>query len=93
MTNSEESVKLARLARVVARAEEVFEDLAAASHWLHSPNAALSGAMPLSLPNAEIGAEVVLETLGRIEHGVFAWPRPIPPASPTAPRTSASASP
>lgn len=93
MTNSVESVKLARLARVVARAEEVSEDLAAASHWLHSPNAALSGAIPLSLPNTEIGAAPVLETLGRIEHGVLASPRPIPPASPTALRTSASSSP
>jgi uncharacterized protein (DUF2384 family) len=32
----------------------------------------LSGATPLSLLDTDIGAESVLDTLGRIEHGVFA---------------------
>lgn len=70
--NSEESAKLVRLARVVERAEEVFGDLDTALHWLKSPNAALSSAEPLTLMDTEIGAESVLDTLGRIEHGVFA---------------------
>jgi len=69
--NSEESGKLVRLAHVVQRAEEVFQDLNAALNWLKSPNAALSGATPLSLLDTDIGAESVLDTLGRIEHGVF----------------------
>lgn len=71
MLNSEESAKLVRLARVVERAKEVFEDFEAALNWLKSPNAALSGATPLSLLDTDIGAESVLDTLGRIEHGVF----------------------
>jgi putative toxin-antitoxin system antitoxin component (TIGR02293 family) len=70
--NSEESAKLVRLARVVERAGEVFEDLDAALDWLKSPNAALSGVTPLSMLDTDIGAETVLDTLGRIEHGVFA---------------------
>lgn len=70
--NSEESAKLVRLARVIERAEEVFEDLNASLDWLKSPNAALSGATPLSLLDTDIGAESVMDTLGRIEHGVFA---------------------
>jgi len=72
MLNSEESTKLVRLARVVERAEKVFENLDAALDWLKSPNAALSGTTPLSLLDTDIGAESVLDTLGRIEHGVFA---------------------
>src|SRR5450756_2329823 len=72
MLTSEESAKLLRLARVVGRAHEVFEDLNAALNWLKSPNAALAGAAPLSLLDTDIGAESVLDTLGRIEHGVFA---------------------
>jgi putative toxin-antitoxin system antitoxin component (TIGR02293 family) len=72
MLTSEESAKLLMLARVVGRAHEVFEDLNAALNWLKSPNAALSGAAPLSLLDTDIGAECVLDTLGRIEHGVFA---------------------
>lgn len=70
--NSEESAKLVRLARVVERAKEVFGDLYTALDWLKSPNAALSGAVPLTLMDTDIGAESVLDTLGRIEHGVFA---------------------
>jgi putative toxin-antitoxin system antitoxin component (TIGR02293 family) len=72
MLNSEESAKLVRLARVIERAEEIFEDLNASLDWLKSPNAALSGATPLSLLDTDIGAESVMDTLGRIEHGVFA---------------------
>jgi putative toxin-antitoxin system antitoxin component (TIGR02293 family) len=70
--NSEESAKLVRLARVAERAKEVFGDLDTALDWLKSPNAALSGAVPLTLMDTDIGAESVLDTLGRIEHGVFA---------------------
>lgn len=70
--NSEESSKLLRLARVVSRASEVFDDPAAAVDWLKSSNAALRGNAPLSLLDTDIGAESVLDTLGRIEHGVFA---------------------
>ena len=70
--SSEESAKLIRLARVIQRAIEVFEDADAALAWMMIPNAALSGETPFSLMDTEFGAEDVLATLGRIEHGVFA---------------------
>jgi len=54
------------------RGEDVFEDLDAAVDWLKSPNASLGGRTPLSLLDTDIGAESVIDTLGRIEHGVFA---------------------
>ena len=69
---SEESSKLLRLARVVSRAGEVLDGPAAAIDWLKSPNAALGRNVPLNLLDTDIGAESVLDTLGRIEHGVFA---------------------
>ena len=68
----DESGKLVRLARVVERAVEVFEDGHAALDWLKSPNASLEGASPLSLLDTDLGAVAVFNTLGRIEHGVFA---------------------
>ena len=68
----EESAKFVRFARVVERAETVFEDADSALNWLQSQNAALGGVTPLSLLDTEIGADSVLDTLGRIEHGVFA---------------------
>lgn len=72
MLNSEESAKLVRLARIVERADEVFEDLETALNWLKTPNTALFRATPLSLLDTDIGAESVMDMLGRIEHGVFA---------------------
>ncbi|MDP2253999.1 MAG: MbcA/ParS/Xre antitoxin family protein, partial [Thiobacillus sp.] len=66
------SAKLVRVARVVERAEAVFGDFEVALDWLKSANAALAGVTPLSLLDTEIGAESVTDTLGRIEHGVFA---------------------
>ena len=67
----EESEKVLRLARVWARACTVFPSEAAARDWLKSANATLENASPLSLLDADIGAEAVLNLLGRIEHGVF----------------------
>jgi len=69
--NSEESAKLVRLARVIERAEEVFEDFDAAIDWLKSTNTSLAGSTPLSLLDTDIGAESVMDTLGRIAHGIF----------------------
>jgi putative toxin-antitoxin system antitoxin component (TIGR02293 family) len=70
--SSEESAKVVRLARLVQRAEEVFENLDVSVDWLKSANSSLSGQTPLSLVDTEIGAELVMDTLGRIEQGVFA---------------------
>jgi len=68
----DESAKLVRFARVVERAESVFEGKEAALNWLRSPNAALGGEAPITLLDTDIGADSVLDALGRIEHGVFA---------------------
>jgi len=70
--NTEESSKIVRMARVVERAGSVFNSIDAAISWLKTPVSALSGATPLSLLDTDIGAESVMDTLGRIEHGVFA---------------------
>lgn len=67
-----ESERMFRIARVVGRAEEVFGDLANGLEWLKSPNSSLGGTSPMSLLDTYIGADWVMETLGRIEHGVFA---------------------
>jgi len=69
---SEESAKLLRVARVLARATEVFEDADAALDWLKAPNSALGRTTPLGLLDTDIGGDSVLDTLGRIEHGLFA---------------------
>ena len=69
--NSADSAKVVRLARVLAKAAETFEDLDTALDWMKSPHSAFAGATPLSLMDTEVSAENVMDTLGRIEHGVF----------------------
>jgi putative toxin-antitoxin system antitoxin component (TIGR02293 family) len=70
--SSDESGKMVRLAQVIERAVEVFEDKQTAMSWLKSPNSACGGSSPLSLLDTELGSGAVMSTLGRIEHGVFA---------------------
>jgi putative toxin-antitoxin system antitoxin component (TIGR02293 family) len=67
----DESEKVLRLGRVWERATGVLASDDAARDWLKSPNGALQNATPLSLLDADIGAEAVLDLLGRIEHGIF----------------------
>lgn len=67
-----ESERLFRVARVAARSGEIFGDLGGGVDWLKSPNSALDGNTPLSLLDTCVGADCVMDTLGRIEHGVFA---------------------
>ena len=67
----DESDRLARLARVVARAEEALGSTQKAHHWLKRENRALGGAQPLSLLDSDAGALAVENVLGRIEHGVY----------------------
>lgn len=67
-----ESEKLVRLALVVERAVQVFEDQRSALDWIKSQNPALGGTSPLSLLDTDLGSVAVVNTLGRIEQGVFA---------------------
>jgi putative toxin-antitoxin system antitoxin component (TIGR02293 family) len=66
------SEQILQIAEVAARGAEVFEDRDKFLAWMDHPNRALAGKTPLSLLNSRFGAEMVLDELGRIEHGVFA---------------------
>jgi putative toxin-antitoxin system antitoxin component (TIGR02293 family) len=68
----EESDRLARVARVMAMAGEVFEDAQKAAHWLRKPNRGLGGHVPLQLLVTGEGAGLVQQTLLKITHGAFA---------------------
>lgn len=68
--SADESDRLYRLARVLAHANRVFEDLAASADWIRTPNLALGDAPPLTLLDTDLGVEQVDQVLGRIEHGV-----------------------
>lgn len=66
-----ESERFLRFVRALARAEEVLGDKEAALAWLRSPNRSLGSARPEELLDTDIGAQSVMDVLGRIEHGVF----------------------
>ncbi len=66
------SEQIIQLAEVAARGVEVFADRESFLAWLDAPNPALQGHTPRSLLASRFGSELVLDELGRIEHGVFA---------------------
>lgn len=66
----QESERLLRVARTIARAEDVFDDLNNALAWMRSPIIVLRGATPFSLLDTEVGGELVMQTLGRIQYGI-----------------------
>lgn len=66
----EESDRLYRVARVMARAVDVLGNTEKAERWLKKPNQALGGDVPLQALDTDIGARLVEALLGRIEHGV-----------------------
>ncbi len=70
--SSELSDHLIQIARVYARAVEVFEDRDKAVKWLKYPSHALGGVTPISCLDNFSGIELVLDELGRIEYGVYA---------------------
>lgn len=67
-----EQDRLYRVDRVFGRAVQVLEDEEAARRWINQENRALGGESPLSLLDTEAGYELVLDTLARIEYGVYA---------------------
>ena len=66
-----ESDQLWRLAEVLDEATELLGTKAAASMWLRQPAIALDGQKPISLLSTSVGAEAVLELIGRLKYGVY----------------------
>lgn len=66
-----ESDRLFRFVRIAVQVSEVLGGREQASRWLHTPNRALGGQMPLELLDTDLGSRQVEEILGRIEHGVY----------------------
>jgi putative toxin-antitoxin system antitoxin component (TIGR02293 family) len=69
---SDESQRVFRLSRVLALATSALGSLEKARRWLQSPSRVLEGEVPLQLLDTDVGADAVIEEIGRIEHGVFA---------------------
>jgi putative toxin-antitoxin system antitoxin component (TIGR02293 family) len=68
----EESDRLARVARVLGAADDVFTQPEKSHRWLRKANRGLGGHVPLELLSTEAGSRLVEQALGRIEHGIMA---------------------
>lgn len=68
----EESERLLRLSRIFEAAVELFEgDVSAAVAWLRSRRPALGNTTYLAYSSTELGARMVEELIGQLDHGVF----------------------
>ena len=59
------------ISAVIVRAMDVLEDRDAALEWLTTPSDLFSGKAPMQLLNTSTGADLVLDQLVRMEHGVY----------------------
>ena len=67
--NPHESETLYRVARILERSEELLGE--EAKTWRREPVLALGNRTPLSISARAIGGELVLNLIGRLEHGVY----------------------
>lgn len=65
------SERILRIAIVAERCREVFNDPNLCNEWLKSNNTALGGLPPIRLMSSDFGIDMVLNELGRIEHGII----------------------
>lgn len=68
---SDQSERMARVARLLDRAIEVLGGKERALRWLKAPRPQLQGQPPLDFADTELGCQEVMNLLGRIEYGVF----------------------
>lgn len=66
-----ESDRIYRFARIIALAEDVFENKEEALEWLKNPQHGLGGLVPFDMLQTDAGAREVEELLVRIDYGVI----------------------
>ncbi|HEY3055759.1 MAG TPA: antitoxin Xre-like helix-turn-helix domain-containing protein [Thermoanaerobaculia bacterium] len=70
---SDESDRLARLARVYARTLFFFDgDPKAATEWLTTTQYAFDGIRPIEMLRSDVGAQEIDTLIGQLEHGILA---------------------
>lgn len=69
--STNQSDRVARAARAFATAHRVFADPDRANRWMKRPHHLLEDERPIDLLRSSTGTQVVLDALGRIEHGVY----------------------
>jgi putative toxin-antitoxin system antitoxin component (TIGR02293 family) len=70
--DSNVSEHIVQLARLMVRGTEAFGSRDNFKRWFNTPNLALGGQVPSELVNLQTGAQLIMDELSRIEHGIFA---------------------
>lgn len=70
--DSEQSERVLELAKLYSRGEEIFGTLDSFKSWMDREVVAFGNKKPKSLLDTSLGIEMLMDELGRIEHGVFA---------------------
>lgn len=65
------SEQIIQWAQIIVFGRSVFESNKIFQHWMQTPNRALGGAKPADLLDTRQGAQLLLQLLGQIEHGVY----------------------
>ena len=71
LLNESISEHVIQIAEVYSRGNEVFDSVDDFQTWLNTANKALGNRKPVELMSSRYGAQMILDELGRIEHGVF----------------------
>ncbi len=67
----EQSDRAWRLSELLVKASELFGSRVEAERWFDTPAPALDRKKPIELMTSSVGARMVEQLLGRIEHGVY----------------------
>jgi len=70
--NAEQSERVIELAKIYSRGEQVFGTLDAFKEWMSGSVLALGNKKPKEFLDTSMGIEMLMDELGRIEHGIFA---------------------
>ena len=65
------SEQILQIAEVAAKGAEVFGEKDKFLSWMNHPNTGLGNKAPMSFLSSRFGSNMVMDELGRIEHGVF----------------------
>lgn len=70
--NAEQSERLVELATLYTRGEDVFSTIGQFKTWMDTPVLALGNKKPKQFLDTSMGISLLMDELGRIEHGIFA---------------------
>jgi putative toxin-antitoxin system antitoxin component (TIGR02293 family) len=70
--NKRLSERALEIAKLYSRGEEVFGDAISFNQWMNTEVPALGHRQPKSFLDTSMGIQMLMDELGRIEHGVFA---------------------